>query len=105
MLRRSAENLIDHGDKSMISPSTEFNIISAVGNAFIELQEGLEAIDEDLWTNEWRCDFSNRMMHKSKPLQDTRRCLIQAQKQIFKLLDTLTGSGYDYLTGEVEAMK
>lgn len=56
---------------------------------FEMIQGALEAIDEDEHVNEWRCPFSNRVMHKSMKLNELKKGLVFAQKKIFESLGHL----------------
>lgn len=97
MLKKSAQNLMDVKDKWMIGDNTKSVLKDCTTDAFFCLQDAINSIEEDPWDNEWRCDFSNRMMHKSLPLQSFRKDLINVQRMVYNLLKNLVNNPYEHL--------
>ena len=97
MLERSSQNLTETKDKWMIGENTKTLIKDYISEGFFCLQDAINSIDEDAWDNEWRCDFSNRMMHKSLQLQSFKKNLINAQRTVYNLLNSLVEKPFDYL--------
>lgn len=84
-------------DRDTIEGIKESAVVS-----FSELQNCIEYIDEG-YDNEWKCNFSNRIMHKSKKLQDLKKQMIYAQKAVFQAINQLTdGRAYSFVLNEVE---
>ena len=97
MLNISAENLIDCQSKWMIGEHTKSSLKDFISEAFFYLQDAINSIEDDEWDNEWRCDFSNRIMHKSLPLQSFKKNLINSQRTIYNLLGALVDKPFDFL--------
>lgn len=102
MLKRSAMNLIETDNKWMLKEKTLNEMTESLTEAFFHLQDVLELIDEDGFKNEWRCDFSNRIMHKSMRLQNFRKTLIQVQKSLYNLLGELVDDSFLYIVEKSE---
>lgn len=102
-LRNNVEGLnpIDQS-KILLFKENKEEVIELALDAFENLQKAIEIMDTDSHANEWRCQFSNRVMHKSKKTADIKRKLIQSQKEVFSAIDFLTGSARDRIvnTGE-----
>ena len=97
MLNRSADNLTETWDEWMIEEKTLIEITDSLTETFFHLQDIFELIDEDKFENEWRCDFSNRLMHKSMRLQNFKKQLIQTQKTIYNALGELVDDSFLYI--------
>lgn len=97
MLNKSAQNLMDIQDNWMIEDKTKETLKECIMDAFFCLQEGIGCMKDDPWQNEWRCDFSNRIMHKSLPLQQFRKDLIHAQRTTYNVLRNIVDNPFEYL--------
>lgn len=100
MLKKSAQNLMDVNNKWMIKEETKNSLRECVTETFFCLQDAINTIDDDPWDNEWRCDFSNRIMHKSLPLQSFKKQLINVQRLTYNVLGHLVDNGIEHLDGE-----
>ncbi len=97
MLRLSAENLIDINDQWMIKASSLQTMLTALTESFFYLQDALEVIDDDPFVNEWRCSFSNRLMHKSMKLQSFKKQVIHIQKNVYNILFNLVENPFEHI--------
>jgi len=107
MLNKSAQNLMETNDQWMLEDNTLKEITESLTETFFLFQDVFDCIDADDFDNEWRCDFSNRIMHKSMKLQNFKKHLIQIQKSIYHSMGDLVGMDpLKYLTdktnGELE---
>jgi hypothetical protein len=90
-LNKSVEGLEEVDPNSWcISHRTLREVHEEVRNAFVNFQNAIELIENDGFENEWKCDFSLRVMHKSFKLSNLKRSLTNTQKETFKVLETLT---------------
>jgi len=102
MLNKSAENLVDVNDDWMIENETLSEITRTITESFYFMQDALEVMDRDNFENEWRCDFSNRLMHKSMKLQSFKKKLIQVQKSVYNLLSDVVDNSFQHLIQEAD---
>lgn len=95
-----------HFTDSGLHPDNESVLLEHVVEAFANLQGALEIIDHDDFDNEWRCEFSNRIMHKSLRLKGIKKTLVHIQKKTYDLLNMLVmykpDSPMDILREELE---
>lgn len=90
-LDKSVEGLQEvHPDSWCVSQRTMREVHEEVRNAFVNFQNAIELIENDDFENEWKCDFSLRIMHRSFKLANLKRALTNAQKETFRILETLT---------------
>ena len=97
MLKRSAQNLMEVNDKWMIQEDSKDIVKNCISDSFFALQDALDSISSDPWENEWRCDFSNRVMHKSLPLQSLKKDMIKAQRMVYNVLKNMVDNPFDWL--------
>jgi hypothetical protein len=103
-LDKSAEGLQEvHPESWCVSQTTMKEVHEEVRNAFVNFQNAIELIENDFFENEWKCDFSLRIMHRSFKLSNLKRSLTNAQKESFRILETLTkGQGVRDVLDNVE---
>lgn len=102
-LKKNVEGMKEIDQNSiLLFKENKDEVIENALDAFQSLQKAIETMDTDSHSNEWRCQFSNRVMHKSKKTADIKRRLVQSQKEIFSAIDLLCGSAKDRIlnTGE-----
>jgi len=103
MLDTNIEGLapVDYDD-FCIKHTTKDLVFDYIIKSFEELQGALETIEDDNHVNEWRCPFSNRIMHKSMKLNELKKGLVFAQKKIFESLGLIVAFPSQALTQEIE---
>jgi len=77
-------------DSWCVSKKTMREVHEEVRNAFVNFQNAIELIENDDFENEWKCDFSLRVMHRSFKLSNLKRALTNTQKETFRVLETIT---------------
>ena len=102
MLSESAENMEDIGYDWKIQQSTREEIIEGLTNAFGNLQETLESIEEDPFKNDWTCNTCNRRNARSMGLMHFVKDITKIQKTLYQKLNLLVTSAKKHLEEELE---
>lgn len=92
---------VDYDDLGIKETSLDL-IVDYLVRAFEEIQGAIETIDDDEYINEWRCDFSNRIMHKSLKLNELKKAIIFTQRKLYDSLGHVVTYPAGYLTQEIE---
>lgn len=92
---------VEYGDLCIKDTNVDL-VVDYLVQAFEMIQGAIESIDDDDFANEWRCPFSNRIMHKSLKLNELRKSIIFAQKKLYESLGHVVTFPASYLTEEIE---
>ncbi len=99
MLLTNARNLefVDQDTFGSIGTETLDTVLECLIDAFYQYQDAIEILKKDIFKNEWRCGFSNRVMHKSMKVRNLERGMIKNQEHTYKSIGMLTSKPFAYI--------
>lgn len=99
MILTNARNLefVDQNTFGSIGKDTLDVVLECLIDVFYQYQDAIDAIKNDIFKNEWRCGFSNRVMHKSMKLRNLEKSMIKNQEHTYKAIGMLTIKPFSYI--------
>jgi len=99
MILDNARNLefLDQETFGSTSKETLDTVLECLVDAFYQYQDAIEMLKKDMFENEWRCNFSNRIMHKSMKVRNLQRSMIKNQEHTYKSIGMLMSKPFAYI--------
>jgi len=99
MLLTNARNLefVDQDTFGSIRTETLDAVLECLVDAFYQYQDAIEILKKDIFENEWRCGFSNRVMHKSMKVRNLQRSMIKNQEHTYKSIGMLISKPFSFI--------